>query len=98
LAAANKQFVNGIYNGGPKAPSVGEAVGLGDRNAIGGQIIASGILKALGMELAGGLAIGAAGSTIYQLGAGAIGSATNFMNTNKTYNDAAAACHAKYGN
>jgi hypothetical protein len=94
MGAANKQFMKT----GATPPSVGEVLGLGNADAIVTQASVAGILKLLGMDFAGGFAITGAVSSVYYLGKGAVQSATAFVGDNKAYNDAAAACHAKFGN
>lgn len=94
MGAANKQFMKT----GATPPSPGEVLGLGNSDAAGIQFGTAGILKLLGMDFAGGFAITGAVSSVYYLGKGAVQSATAFVGDNKVYNDAKAACHAKFGN
>jgi hypothetical protein len=97
LSAAGKQFLNGIASG-PQAPSLRELLGLDSTLAAGGQITTAVILKAVGMEFAGGFVIATTGTTIVALGRAIVGSIIQGSRANQAYDAAQAACHAKYGN
>jgi len=74
-----------------------KVLGVDNANSVGTTVTGGLVTKIAGRSFSVGFALKELGNTLWYLGVGFIASEKHFSQVNDQYNQATAACHAKYG-